>query len=38
MELQAPSSNVKDLHEILKDSGRYLSNLIGKDYQKFASK
>ncbi|MFT5096340.1 MAG: putative NACHT family NTPase, partial [Psychrobacter okhotskensis] len=38
MELQAPSSNVKDLHEILKDTGHYLSNLIGKDYQKFATK
>lgn len=38
MELQAPTSNVKDLHEILKESGRYLGNLIGKDYQKFATK
>lgn len=38
MEFQAPSSNVKDLHEILKESGHYLGNLIGKDYQKFATK
>lgn len=38
MEFQGPSSNVKDLHEILKESGRYLGNLIGKDYQKFATK